>query len=111
MSSQRTTKPVRSHHLIALMLLAAFVAQCSWFIASVPLSQLEADQAMRGIAQLRRVAFAVEPVSSPLVPLLSVAGILFCLPRDPVLLDQFWLDQHRWFIRTPFLIAGVCLAL
>jgi len=111
MSSQRTTKPVRSHHLIALMLLAAFVAQCSWFIASVPLSQLEADQVMRGIAQLRRAAFTVAPVSSPLIPLLSVAGILFCLPRGPVLLDQFWLDQHRWFIRAPFLVAGVCLAL
>src|SRR6266480_5284926 len=59
MSSRPAPKPVRSHHLIALMLLAAFVAQCSWFIASVPLSQLEADQVARGIAQLRRVALAV----------------------------------------------------
>ena len=124
MSSQRTPKPVRPHHLIALMLLAAFVAQCSWFIASVPLSQLEADQVARGFAQLRRVALTVEPVSSPLVPLLSVAGILFQRPDDSLLhpttptegalgtpLDQFWLDQHRWFIRTPFLFAGACLAL
>jgi len=124
MSSQRTPKPVRAYHLIALMLLAAFVAQCCWFIASVPLSQLEADQVARGIAQLRRVALIVEPVSSPLVPLLSVVGILFRLPGDPLLhpnrpteglpgtpLDQFWLDQHRWFIRAPFLLAGAALAL
>ena len=111
MSSRHAPKPVRSHHLIALMLLAAFVAQCSWFIASVPISQLEADQVARGIAQLRRVALAVEPASSPLVPLVSVAGILFRLPADSMSVDQFWLDQHRWFIRAPFLVAGACLAL
>jgi hypothetical protein len=116
MSSQRTPKPVRGYHLIALMLLAAFVAQCSWFIASVPLSQLEADQVARGIAQLRRFAPAAEPgssppVASPMAPLLSIAGILFRLPGDPLLVDQFWLDQHRWFIRAPFLLAGACLAL
>lgn len=111
MSSKRTPKPVRAYHLIALLLLAAFVAQCCWFIASVPLSQLEAAQVARGIAQLRRVALMTEPVSSPLVPLLSAAGILFRLPGDPLLLDQFWLDQHRWFVRAPFLAAGACLAL
>ncbi len=111
MSSRRTPKPVRSYHLIALFFLIAFVAQCSWFIASVPLTQLEADQVLRGVALLRRIPVAVEPAASPLVPLLSVVGILFHLPQSPFLLDQFWLDQHRWFIRTPFLLAGFCLAL
>jgi hypothetical protein len=104
-------KPVRSYHLIALVLLAAFFAQCAWFVASVPLTQLEADQILRGVALLRHVPLDTAPVSSPLIPLLSVAGILFHLPQNPVLLDQFWLDQHRWFIRTPFLLAGLCLAL
>jgi hypothetical protein len=42
--------------------------------------------------------------------LLSVAGVIFHLPQNPVLLDQFWLDQHRWFIRAPFLLAGLGLA-
>ena len=110
MSVPRTPKPVRSYHLIALVLLAAFFAQCAWFIASVPLTQLEADQILRGVALLRHVPLTAEPVSSPLIPLLSVAGILFHLPQNPVLLDQFWLDQHRWFIRAPFLLAGLCLA-
>jgi hypothetical protein len=104
-------KPVRAYHLIALVLLAAFFAQCAWFVASVPLTQLEADQILRGVALLRHVPLNTEPVSSPLVPLLSVAGILFHLPQNPVLLDQFWLDQHRWFIRAPFLLAGLSLAL
>jgi hypothetical protein len=107
----RTPKPVRAYHLIALVLLAAFFAQCAWFIASVPLTQLEADQILRGVALLRHVPLAPEPVSSPLVPLLSVVGIIFHLPQNPLLLDQFWLDQHRWFIRAPFLLAGLFLAL
>jgi dolichyl-phosphate-mannose-protein mannosyltransferase len=111
MSSQRTPKPVRSYHLIALVLLAAFFAQCAWFVASVPLTQLEADQVLRGVTLLRHLPPATEPVSSPLVPLLSVAGIVFHLPHHPLLPDQFWLDQHRWFIRAPFLAAGLCLAL
>jgi hypothetical protein len=111
MSSQSAPKPVRSSHLIALVLLVAFFAQCAWFVASVPLTQLEVDQILRGVALFRHVPLPTEPVSSPLVPLLSVAGILFHLPQSPVLLDQFWLDQHRWFIRAPFLVAGLCLAL
>ncbi len=111
MPSQRLPRPVRAYHLIALVLLIAFFAQCAWFVASVPLTQLEADQILRGVALLRHLPLATEPVSSPLVPLLSVAGILFHLPQNPVLLDQFWLDQHRWFIRAPFLLAGLCMAL
>jgi hypothetical protein len=111
MSSQRTPKPVRSYHLIALFLLAAFVAQCSWFIASVPISQLEADQVLRGVAVWRHIQLDAEPSSSPLVPLLSAAGTVFQLPHDPLQLDAKWLDQHRWFIRAPFLLAGLALAL
>ena len=111
MTSQRTPKPVRSYHLIALVLLSAFAAQCGWFIASVPLTQLEFNQIQRGVALLRHVLPTIEPVSSPLVPLLSVAGIVVHLPQSPLLLDSIWLDQHRWFIRAPFLLAGVALAL
>ncbi len=111
MAAHRTPKPVRAYHLIALFLLLAFFAQCSWFVASVPLTQLEADQILRGVALLRHVPLSAEPVSSPFIPLLSVAGIIFHLPRNPVLLDQFWLDQHRWFIRAPFLLAGLCLGI
>jgi hypothetical protein len=110
MSSSRPPKPVRSYHLIALVLLFAFFAQCAWFVASVPLTQPEAEQILRGVALLRHVSFAGEPIASPLVPLFSVAGILFHLPRNPFLLDPFWLDQHRWLIRAPFLAAGLCLA-
>lgn len=107
MSSQRAPKPVRSYHLIALALLLAFFAQCAWFVASVPLTQLEADQILRGVALLRHLPLESEAVSSPMVPLLSVGGVVFHLPGD--LPDQFWLDQHRWLIRAPFLMAGLCL--
>jgi hypothetical protein len=108
--AKRPPKPVRSYHLIALVLLAAFFIQCAWFIASVPLTQLEADQILRGTALLRHVPIVPEPVSSPLVSLFSVIGITFHLPQNPLLLDQFWLDHHRWLIRAPFLLAGLCLA-
>ncbi|PSH04082.1 MAG: hypothetical protein CXZ00_08490 [Acidobacteria bacterium] len=110
MPAHCSPKPVRSHHLIAFVLFVLFFAQCASFIASVPFTQLEADQIARGVGLLRRIAPASEPASSPLVPLLSVAGIVFHLPQSPVLLDQFWLDQHRWFIRMPFLAAGIFLA-
>ncbi len=108
MSSQRAPKPVRSYHLIALVLLLAFFVQCAWFIYSVPLTQLETDQILRGVALLNRVPLDGAAVSSPMVALLSVTGIVFHLPRNPVL-DPFWLDQHRWFVRAPFLLAGLCL--
>jgi hypothetical protein len=108
--TQRTPKPVRSYHLIALFLLAALFAQCAWFIASVPLTQIEVDQILRGVALLRHTPLNTEPVSSPMIPLLSVTGILFHLPKSALLVDQFWLDQHRWLIRAPFLLAGLCLA-
>jgi hypothetical protein len=42
---------------------------------------------------------------------LSVIGIVFHLPHDPLQLDTIWLDRHRWFIRAPFLLAGLALAL
>jgi hypothetical protein len=106
-----TPKPVRSYHLVALFLMAAFVAQLCWFVSLMPISQLEADQVQRGVALLRHFEPTAEPVTSPLVPLLSVAGIVFRLPHSPVDINPFFLDQHRWFLRMPFMLAGVALGL
>lgn len=115
MSAKRLPKPVRSYHLIALVLLGAFFVQCGWFIYSVSLTQPEAEYIARGAAIVRgQTAMMMPPAAgdaSPLVPLLSVAGIAFHLPQNPLLLDFVWLDQHRWFIRMPFLLAGVCLGI
>ena len=111
MSSQRTPKPVRSYHLIALVLLAAFVAQCSWFIASVPIGQLEADQVLRGVAVCGHT-----PVGRRAVLLAPGAIALrrrhgLSAAARPAPARSVWLDQHRWFIRAPFLLAGLALAL
>ncbi|MDR3763301.1 MAG: hypothetical protein P4M01_04325 [Acidobacteriota bacterium] len=111
MTPKRTPKPVRSHHLIALALLAAFFAQCCWFVYSVPLTQMEADQILRGVALLRHVPFEGLGTHSALTPVLSIFGVAYHLPQNPMFLDQFWLDQHRWQIRAPFLLAGLCLGL
>ena len=104
------SKPVRSYHLIALALLAAFFAQCAWFVASVPLTQLEADEVQRGVALLRHAGAGAEAAASPLVPLLAVTGLLLHLPKRPEMIDPVWLDHYRWLIRAPFLLAGLCLA-
>jgi hypothetical protein len=29
--------------------------------------------------------------------------------QNMMAVDQFWLDQHRWFVRTPFLLVGLLL--
>ena len=109
MSQEKTPKPVRSHHLIALALVLAFVAQCCWFVYAVPLTQLEAEQVLRGVERwhLHPVAEAAQP---PLTTLVAAAGVSV-LARHSQATDLFWLDQHRWFIRAPFLLAGLCLAL
>lgn len=110
-AAARIPKPVRSYHLVALFLMAAFLAQCCWFLAHVPISQLEADQVQRGVGLLRHFTPTVEPATSPLLPLLSVAGIAWRLPHSPVDLNPFFLDRHRWLIRIPFLLAGSALGL
>jgi hypothetical protein len=109
-SSLHSPRPVRWHLLFVFVLLAAFVGQCCWFVFSVPLTQLESNQILRGLATLRRIPTTEEAVSSPLVPLLSVAAIAPRLAHGQFP-DQFYLDQHRWFIRAPFMLAGLALAL
>ncbi len=109
MSEEKIPKPVRAHHLIALALLLAFAAQCGWFIYSVPLTQVEAEQVLRGVArwQLHPATEAAQP---PLTPLVAAAGVAV-LARHGQATDLFWLDRHRWLIRAPFLLAGLCLGL
>src|SRR3569832_92083 len=96
--------------VLALVLLAAFAAQCAWFIVHVPMSQVEANYILQGIGHTQGIYNASDEWRSPLVALTSA------LPVDPLLrgqnmqaVDQFWLDQHRWFVRTPFLIVGLLL--
>jgi hypothetical protein len=95
---------------IAALLLLAFVAQCGWFISHVPMSQVEADYILKGLAHEQGIYTASDEWRSPLVALTAALPVTPLL-RGPNMLavDQFWLDQHRWFVRMPFLLVGLLL--
>jgi hypothetical protein len=96
--------------VFAATLLLLFLVQCGWFVANVPLSQVEGNYILRGIALLHG-SRAADPYHSPLVAEAAVAGILPMALRLPAetTLDQFTLDRYRWLVRAPFLLAGLFL--
>lgn len=97
--------------IVAGVLLLAFIAQCAYFIAHVPLTQVEMNYVLQGVAATEKLNGGIDQYRSPLVPLIAVAGVAPSLYGQQALaVNQFWLDQHRWQIRIPFLLAGVFLA-
>lgn len=98
--------------VFAATLLLLFLVQCGWFVANVPLNQVEGNYILRGIALLHG-SRAADPYHyhSPLVSEAAVAGILPIAlhPAGPAALDQFTLDRYRWLVRAPFLLAGLML--
>ena len=96
--------------VIALILLAAFLAQCAWFIVHVPMSQVEANYILQGLGHVQGIYTASDEWRSPLVALTAALPVVPLLRGQNMLaVDQFWLDQHRWFVRTPFLLVGLLL--
>jgi hypothetical protein len=88
---------------IAMLLLLA--AQCLWFMAQVPITQLESSYIEDGLLHVERLVNAATEYHSPLIPVL--AGI----PARAI--DSqgnfFHLSQYRVLIRLPFLVAGLLL--
>jgi Dolichyl-phosphate-mannose-protein mannosyltransferase len=96
--------------VIAAILLVFFIAQCAWFISHVPMSQVEANYILQGIGHSQGIYTASDEWRSPLVALTAALPVLPLLHGQNMLaVDQFWLDQHRWFVRTPFLLVGLLL--
>ena len=96
--------------VIALILLVAFLAQCAWFIVHVPMSQVEANYILQGLGHVQGIYNASDEWRSPLVPLTAALPVVPLLRGQNMLaVDQFWLDQHRWFVRMPFLLVGLLL--
>jgi len=99
--------------VIAVVFLLFFFAQCAWFVAHVPLTQVEGLYVMDGLAELKRVppmaAKFDEQSRSHLVAMLSVTGLIpeMMVRSEPA--DPFYLDRRRWLIRAPFLFAGLLL--
>lgn len=96
--------------VIAALLLAAFLGQCAWFISHVPMSQVEANYILQGLGHTQGIYNASDEWRSPLVALTAAVPVLPLLKgQNMMAVDQFWLDQHRWFVRTPFLLVGLLL--
>jgi hypothetical protein len=90
--------------IIAASFLLLFLAQCIWFIDRVPLGQREFGDVYRALNSQNDHA-----ERSPLLaPVLRVV-----VPRSAMLpngqLDQFVVNERRWLIRAPFVLAGVLL--
>jgi len=90
--------------IIAASFLLLFLAQCIWFIDRVPLGQREFGDVYRALnPQTDRAEH-----SPFLAPVLRIV-----VPRSAMLpngqLDQFVVNERRWLIRAPFMLAGVLL--
>jgi len=118
-SLERPQAPRRygAPQVFAATLLLLFLVQCGWFVANVPLSQVEGNYILRGISLLHGVRTA-DRHHSPLVAEAAVAGIWPVAMREAEStwlsgheppLDQFTLDRYRWLVRAPFLMAGLFL--
>ncbi len=99
--------------LIAVLFLLAFFAQCAWFVAHVPLTQVEGMYVLDGLAQLKRLPPLFEnPAAdsrSHLVSMIAVSGLIPEMMVRRETIDPFYLDRRRWLIRGPFLTAGLLL--
>jgi hypothetical protein len=91
--------------IAALTLLLLFVAQCVWFMANVPITQMESSYIEDGLLHVDRLLNAGTDYRSPLIPVL--AGV------PARLIDSHGnfirLSQYRFLIRLPFLMSGLLL--
>ena len=96
--------------LIGAVLLLILFVQCAWFIAYVPLTQVEATYVRGGLDYLSRQAVTFDTVRSPMISLLAAIPVRVLHPDvQSKYYDQFYLDSHRWLIRLPFVLAGLFL--
>ncbi len=89
----------------ALTLLLIFAAQCLWFMANVPITQMESSYIEDGLLHVDRLVNAGTEFRSPLIPLL--AGV----PANAIDAKGNFahLSEYRFLIRLPFLLAGLLL--
>jgi hypothetical protein len=91
--------------IASLLLLFVFLAQCLWFMAHVPLTDVEGSYVEAGLLHIDRLANASSPERSALV------AVLAGLPARVLGGEEHFvqLDHYRFFIRLPFLVAGLML--
>jgi hypothetical protein len=106
MSISGLRKRIGVPQIAAALLLLVFLAQCLWFSAHVPLSAMEGSYVEAGLLHLERLSDAGSDEHSPLVPVL--AGLAARVSGAENHYAQ--LSSYRFWIRLPFLFAGLLLA-
>ena len=91
--------------IAALLLLAMFLAQCLWFMAHVPITQMESAYIEDGLLHVERLLNAGTEYHSPLIPVLAGIPARMIDPKG----NFFQLSEWRFFVRLPFLGAGLLL--
>src|SRR5215469_2247615 len=105
MPSSRSFPKVGVPQYAALALLFIFLAQCLWFMSHVPITQMESSYIEDGLLHVQRLVNAASQYRSPLIP--AVAGIPATIIDAKGNFEH--LSDYRFFIRLPFLIAGLLL--
>ena len=88
-----------------MSLLLVFVAQCLWFMAHVPITQMESSYIEDGLLHVDRLVNASSEYRSPLI------AVLAGFPAKAMGNDRHFarLSDFRFLIRLPFLMAGLML--
>lgn len=90
---------------VAVTLLLAYLAQCLWFTARVPLSGAEGNYIESGLAQLEHLSSSGNAERSSLIPLLAATPAH--LSGGETRFAE--IDRYRFWIRLPFLLASLLL--
>src|SRR5271165_1998078 len=105
MPSSRILPNLGLPQIAALVLLFIFLAQCLWFMATVPITQMESSYIEDGLLHVDRLVNAGTEYHSPLIPVLAGVPARFIDAKG----DFGHLSQFRFLIRLPFLLAGLLL--
>ena len=105
MPSSRILPNIGLPQIAALVLLFLFVAQCLWFMASVPITQMESSYIEDGLLHVDRLVNAGTEYHSPLIPVLAGVPARIIDSQG----NFAHLSQYRFLIRLPFFLAGLLL--
>ncbi len=105
MPSSRILPKLGLPQIAALVLLFIFAAQCLWFMANVPITQMESSYIEDGLLHVDRLVNANSEYRSPLI------AVLAGFPAKAMGNDRHFarLSDFRFLIRLPFLMAGLLL--
>ena len=105
MPSSRIFPKLGLPQIAALVLILVFAAQCLWFMAHVPITEMESSYIEDGLLHVDSVVNANSEYRSPLI------AVLAGFPAKALGNDRHFarLNDFNLLIRLPFLMAGLLL--